>query len=128
MNATKLTAFAATAAVAVTALAPAVSMAKATGPGKYTVTEQAYVYKQPTKIVDGTVFKGNTIKVEKLSKNGKYAYGLVYGHVNRHAWVDASVLTAKKYLLPARASRSSSESARPAGRPPWRTRRRRPCG
>ena len=33
-NATKLTAFAATAAVAVTALAPAVSMAKATGPGK----------------------------------------------------------------------------------------------
>ena len=60
------------------------------------VTEQAYVYKQPTKIVDGTVFKGNTIKVEKLSKNGKYAYGLVYGHVNRHAWVDASVLTAKK--------------------------------
>ena len=80
MNATKLTAFAATAAVAVTALAPAVSMAKATGPGRYTVTEQAYVYKQPTKIVDGTVFKGNTIKVEKLSKNGKYAYGLVYGH------------------------------------------------
>ena len=96
MNATKLTAFAATAAVAVTALAPAVSMAKATGPGKYTVTEQAYVYKQPTKIVDGTVFKGNTIKVEKLSKNGKYAYGMVYGHVNRHAWVDASVLTLKK--------------------------------
>jgi hypothetical protein len=96
MNATKLTAFAATAAVAVTALAPAVSMAKATGPGKYTATEQAYVYKQPTKIVDGTVFKGNTIKVEKLSKNGKYAYGLVYGHVNRHAWVAASVLTAKK--------------------------------
>jgi hypothetical protein len=96
MNATKLTTFAATAAVAVTALAPAVSMAKATGPGKYTVTEQAYVYKQPTKIVDGTVFKGNTIKVEKLSKNGKYAYGLVYGQVNRHAWVDASVLTAKK--------------------------------
>ena len=96
MNATKLTAFAATAAVAVTALAPAVSMAKATGPARYTVTEQAYVYKQPTKIVDGTVFKGNTIKVEKLSKNGKYAYGLVYGHVNRHAWVDASALTLSK--------------------------------
>ena len=68
MNATKITAFAATAAVAVSALAPAVGMAKATGPGKYTVTKQAYVYKQPTKIVDGTVFKGNTIKVEKLSQ------------------------------------------------------------
>jgi len=96
MTTTKITAFAATAAVALSALAPAIGMAKATGPGKYTVTEQAYVYKQPTKIVDGTVFKGNTIKVEKLSKSGKYAYGLVYGHVNRHAWVDASILQLKK--------------------------------
>jgi hypothetical protein len=40
-------------------------------------------------------YKGNTIKVEKLSKSGKYAYGMVYGHVNRHAWVDASILQAK---------------------------------
>ena len=96
MTTTKITAFAAAAAVAVTALAPAVGMAKATGPGTYTVTAQAYVYRQPTKIVDGTVFKGNTIKVEKLSRNGKYAYGMVYGHVNRHAWVDAGVLKPKK--------------------------------
>ena len=29
-------------------------------------------------------------------RSGKYAYGMVYGHVNRHAWIDASVLTAKK--------------------------------
>ena len=93
MTTTKITAFAATAAVALAALAPAIGMAKATGPGKYTVSEQAYVYKQPTKIVDGTVYEGNTIKVEKLSKNGKYAYGMVYGHVNRHAWVAASVLS-----------------------------------
>ena len=96
MHATKITAFAATAAVALTALAPAVGMAKATGPGRYTVTKQSYVYKQPTKVVDGTVYKGNTIKVEKLSKSGKYAYGMVYGHVNRHAWVDASALTLSK--------------------------------
>jgi hypothetical protein len=96
MTATKITAFAATAAVALTALAPAIGMAKATGPGKYTVTKQSYVYKQPTKVVDGTVYKGNTIKVEKLSKSGKYAYGMVYGHVNRHAWVDASALTLSK--------------------------------
>ena len=95
MTTTKITAFAATAAVALTALAPAVGMAKATGPGMYTVHQQAYVYQQPAKIVDGTVFKGNTIKVEKLSKSGKYAYGMVYGHVNRHAWVDASILTKK---------------------------------
>jgi hypothetical protein len=96
MTTTKITAFAATAAVALTAAAPAVGMAKATGPGKYTVTSQAYVYKQPAKIFDGTVFKGNTIKVEKLSKSGKYAYGMVYGHVNRHAWVDAGILQLKK--------------------------------
>ena len=96
MTATKLTAFAATAAVAVSALAPAIGMAKASGPGRYTVNKQSYVFKQPTKIVDGTVFKGNTVKVERLSPSGKWAYAMVYGHVNRHAWVDASVLTAKR--------------------------------
>jgi hypothetical protein len=96
MNATKLTAFAATAALAVSALAPAVGMAKATGPGKYTVTKQVYVYKQPGKIFDGTVFKGNTVKVERLSPSGKWAYAMVYGHVNRHDWIDAGVLKAKK--------------------------------
>jgi hypothetical protein len=96
MNATKLTALAATAAVAVSAVAPAVGSAKATGPGKYTVTEQVYVYKEAGKIFDGTVFKGNTVKVERLSPSGKWAYAMVYGHVNRHDWIDASVLTKKK--------------------------------
>jgi hypothetical protein len=96
MNATKLTAFAATAAIAASALVPAVGIAKATGPGKYTVTKQVYVYRQAGKIFDGTVLKGNTIKVERLSPSGKWAYGMVYGHVNRHDWIDASVLTQKK--------------------------------
>jgi hypothetical protein len=96
MNVTKITALAASAAVAVSALAPAAGMAKATGPGKYTVTKQVYVYKEPGKIFDGTVFKGNTVKVERLSPSGKWAYGMVYGHVNRHDWIDASVLTKKK--------------------------------
>jgi hypothetical protein len=27
---------------------------------------------------------------------GKWAYGMVYGHVNRHDWIDASVLTNKR--------------------------------
>ncbi len=93
MSATKITAFAATAAVALSGLAPAIGMAKATGPGKYTVTEQSYVYKQPTKVVDGTMYKGNSFKVERVSRSGKYAYGMAYGHVNRHVWIDASVLT-----------------------------------
>ena len=47
MTATKLTAFAAAAAVAASALAPAIGMAKATGPGKYAVTKQVYVYSSP---------------------------------------------------------------------------------
>ena len=95
MNATKLTALAATAAVAVSALVPAVGSANATGPGKYTVTKQVYVYKEAGKIFDGTVFKGNPVKVERLSPSGKWAYAMVYGHVNRHDWIDASVLTRK---------------------------------
>jgi hypothetical protein len=92
MTATKLTALAATTAVALSALAPAVGQAKATQPGKYTVTKQVYVYRQPAMQFTGTMFKGNTFKVERLSKSGKYAYGMAYGHVNRHAWIAAAVL------------------------------------
>jgi hypothetical protein len=96
MTATKLTAFAATAAVALSGLAPAVGQAKATGPGKYTVTKQVYVFMKPAMIFTGTMFKGNTFKVERLSPSGKYAYGMAYGHVNRHAWIDAGVLQKTK--------------------------------
>jgi hypothetical protein len=52
--------------------------------------------KKAGKIFDGTVFKGNTVQVERLSPSGKWAYGMVYGHVNRHDWIDASILTKKK--------------------------------
>jgi hypothetical protein len=94
----KLTALGLTAAIgAGAAAAPATSLAKATGPGKYTVTAKTtYTFhKGPAKGWDGTLFKGNTFKVERLSQSGKWAYGMAYGHVNRHAWVDASVLEAK---------------------------------
>jgi hypothetical protein len=97
MTTTKLSAFAATAAVAISALAPAAGMAKATHPGKFTATKQVYVYKEAGKIFDGTFFKGNTFKVERLSPSGKWAYGMAYGHVNRHAWIDAAALKAKGY-------------------------------
>lgn len=96
MIATKLTAFAATAAVALSGLAPAVGQANATGPGKYSVTKQVYVYLKAGKIFTGTMFKGNTFKVERLSPSGKFAYGMAYGHVNRHAWIDADVLQKAK--------------------------------
>jgi hypothetical protein len=96
MTTKKITAFAATAAVAVGGLVPAVGAAKATHEGKYSVNKQVYVYHHAGVGFDGTVFKGNTVKVERLSPSGKWAYGMVYGHVNRHAWIDASALTLKK--------------------------------
>ena len=96
MTTAKLTALAATAAVALTGLAPAAGQAKATKEGKYTVAKDSYVYAHPAKGWTGTMFKGNTIKVERISKTGKWAYGMAYGHVNRHVWIDASVLQLKK--------------------------------
>lgn len=91
----KLSLIAATAAIAVSGIAPAASMAKATHPGTYSVNKQVYVFKKAGTIFDGTVFKKTTVKVERLSPSGKWAYGMVYGHVNRHAWIAASALTAK---------------------------------
>ena len=97
MTTTKLTALAATAAIAVTGIAPATGMAKATGNGKHTVTaDSTYVYKQAGKIFDGTLFEGETFKVERISKSGKFAYGMAYGHVNRHAWIKAADLKRKR--------------------------------
>ena len=96
MTTTKLTALAATAAVALSGVAPAPGQAKATGPGRYTVTKQAYVYKKPGRVFTGTMFKGNTFKVERLSPSRKWAYGMAYGHVNRHAWISADVLQKAK--------------------------------
>jgi len=95
----KLTALGLTAAIGVSAAAvPAASLAKATGPGKYSISEKStYAYaKGPAKGWTGTLFKGNTVRVERISQSGKWAYGMAYGHVNRHVWVDASALTKKK--------------------------------
>jgi hypothetical protein len=97
MRTAKLTALATTAVIAVTGIAPATGAAKATGNGKHTVTaEQTYVFKQAGKIFDGTLFKGETFKVERISKSGKFAYGMAYGHVNRHAWIKAADLKRKR--------------------------------
>ena len=91
----KLTALGVTAAIAAGAVAaPATSLAKATGPGRYTVsTATTYTFHNgPQKGIDGTLFKGNTFKVKRISKSGQWAYGMAYGHVNRHAWVRAADL------------------------------------
>jgi hypothetical protein len=76
-------------------LIAASGLTKATGPGKHAVVKQAYVYQQAGKIFDGTLKRGETFRVERLSPSGAWAYGMAYGHVNRHAWIDASVLQAR---------------------------------
>ena len=72
----KLTALGLTAAIGLGAAAvPATGLAKAIGPGKYTISEKSvYAYaKGPAKGWTGTLFKGNTVKVERIAKSGKWA-------------------------------------------------------
>ena len=94
----KITALGLTAAVGIGAAAvPAASMAKATSPGKHTVKTTTYTFhKGPAVGWDGTLFKGDTVKVTRISKSGDWAYGYAYGHVNRKVWVKASALNIKK--------------------------------
>ena len=95
----KITALGLTAAVGIGAASvPAASMAKANGPGKHTVVAKStYTFHVgPAVGFDGTLFKGETFKVSRLSPSGQWAYGYAYGHVNRKAWVKASALKLKK--------------------------------
>jgi hypothetical protein len=96
MRAARLTALGVTAALAVGGAVPATGLAKATKPGKHTVTKTTYVYTDPGVHFTGTMFKGETFKVERISKSGRNAYGMAYGHVNRHAWIPTAVLKLKK--------------------------------
>ncbi len=98
MTTQKLTALAATAALAVAAIAPATGAATATGPGKHTVdVDSAYVYEKAGGVrFAGTLHDGNTFKVKRISPTGKWAYGMAYGHVDRHVWISTSVLDLKR--------------------------------
>jgi len=49
--------------------------------------DSAYVKHQPGRIVIGTLFKNQTIKVKRYDSSGKYAYGFARGHANKHGWV-----------------------------------------
>ena len=94
MTTAKIAALATTAAVALSGLAPATGLAKATHPGKFGVAAKStYVYERAGIRFTGTMFKGETFKVERLSPSGKWAYGMAYGHVNRHAWISAAALS-----------------------------------
>ncbi len=94
MTTQKLTALAATAALAVAGIAPATSGATATTKGKHTVnTESAYVYEKAGGVrFAGTLFEGNTFMVKRISPSGKWAYGMAYGHVDRRVWVKTRML------------------------------------
>ena len=96
MRAARLTAIAASAAVAVAGIAPAAGSAKATSLGKHTVTKTTYVFEDPGVHFTGTMFKGQTFKVKRISKSGKNAYGMAYGHVNRHVWIKTADLKKKR--------------------------------
>jgi hypothetical protein len=83
-----------TAALAVTGIAaPAIAGAKATETGRHQViVKSTYVYERAGVGFSGKMFKGETFKVKRLSPSGKNAYGMAYGHVNRHVWIKASAL------------------------------------
>jgi hypothetical protein len=90
----KLAAAALSGAIAAAALVPAAGSATAAGSGTYKVApDKLNVYEQPAKGYEGLLTKGSTFKVKKLSKSGKYAYGMAYGHVNKMGWVAASSLS-----------------------------------
>lgn len=94
MTTSKLAALATAATVALSGLAPAAGLAKASHPGKASVAvKSTYVYVKPGIVFTGTMFKKETFKVERLSPSGKWAYGMAYGHVNRHAWISAAALS-----------------------------------
>ncbi|MEP6953829.1 MAG: hypothetical protein ABI950_07205 [Solirubrobacteraceae bacterium] len=96
MTTSKLAAITAAATVALSGLAPAAGLAKASHPGRaHVAVKSTYVYERAGVLFTGTMFKGNTFKVERLSPSGRWAYGMAYGHVNRHAWISAAVLTQK---------------------------------
>lgn len=89
----KTTALALSSAVALTALAPASGSATATESGRHTVkTEKLAVFKQPSTMYVGLLFKGETFVVKKLSSSGKYAYGKALGKANKSGWVLARSL------------------------------------
>ena len=101
----RITALGLTAAIAAgsAASAPAATPVLAGGgvtaaPTRYVVkADSTYAYRKgPRSGWDGTLFKGDGFKLKRLSPPGKWAYGMAYGHVNRHEWVKRADLKAKR--------------------------------
>ncbi len=58
----------------------------------HSCAQTLYVRKQPLGQTVGTLYYGNTFDVESYDAGGSWAYGMAYGHVNQHGWVEASYL------------------------------------
>ena len=102
----KTTALAIAASLAAAALLPATSGATATDTGRHIVNADAtLVTVKPGVGFSGTMAKGRTFDVRRLSPSGKYAYGRAYGHVNRNVWVEAAKLDPKRAAKATRAGR-----------------------
>jgi opacity protein-like surface antigen len=54
--------------------------------------DSTYVKHKPGRVVIGTLFKNQTIKVQRYDRSRKYAYGFARGHANKHGWVLAADL------------------------------------
>lgn len=57
--------------------------------------EQELLYDKIPGSFTGSLQRGQTFKVERLSPSGTYAYGFAYGGVNRHVYVKTAGLDAK---------------------------------
>jgi hypothetical protein len=74
------------AVAAVSALGVAAAPGAVAAERKTVCAQDLYVREQPMGRVIGTLYYGQTFDVERYSESG-WAYGMAYGHVNAHGWV-----------------------------------------
>jgi hypothetical protein len=46
-----------------------------------------YVRDAPAGVVQGTLYRGQSMYVDQYSPSGSYAHGFAYGYVNKWGWV-----------------------------------------
>lgn len=74
------------------AMAAPSSAVQATVTRMHVCAQDLYVRNAPAGQVIGTLYQGQTFDVERYSPSGQWAYGMAYGHVNQHGWVEAAYL------------------------------------
>ena len=85
-----------TAAVAAAAALTAVGVSAAPAASaetRYSVCAQSlYVREAPGGRADGTLYYGETFDYDHATSDGVWSYGMAYGHVNKHGWVESRYL------------------------------------